>query len=186
MRSKNVAASVCHSHHGTYCSKCRKTVCMCTVKDHLVCEHSSVCTCKNNMAVEVADEMVAFVFLSLILKLLLLSVTAFICLSTLQPTDSSGKKIESYQMASSFASCNNDLKLNDDQPQEDTHLVIICVALILFFTTCFSVVCSTIESSDVQTTGINVAYSLKHERHLLIDDFAEISNMVGLIPGKTT
>ena len=198
---RNVVASFWHHLHGTYCLECRKTVCMCSVKDHFVCQHNNVCKCK--VDIEVADGMAAYVvFNILILELLLLSITALPYLSILQTTDSvcldfylngcdqgiSGEKIYCYQMTSCFASCDNDMQLNSDEPH-NTHSVII---LILFFTILLSVVCNNFENADVQATHIKVAYSLKEARCSLTDEFEEsseserISNVIGLIPGRAT
>ena len=84
--------SVCHHHNGIYCPECKKTVCMCTVKDHFLgeAEDDSAYKSKAKVSVKLADVLAPFVIFNVILLQLLLRynhLTSLAYVNALQSTD---------------------------------------------------------------------------------------------------
>ena len=86
--------SVCHCHYSSfYCPECSKTVCSCTVKDHLVCKCENVCK-RNDIdnAVQMGDLVSGSVFLYTLLPLCILlnlhNLTTLMCLNVPSSTNS--------------------------------------------------------------------------------------------------
>ena len=83
----NQNGTCCH-HHGYYCLECRKTVCVCTVKDHLVYKNDSTDEKdeSNKMFDVVTASVLCFAWLPLLLSISCL--TALTCANVYQFTNS--------------------------------------------------------------------------------------------------
>ena len=92
--SSNTTALTCHHHNGTYCPECKKTVCMCTVKDHVMgeVEDDSAYKSKVHMGVKVDDVLASFVIINVVILQVLLCNnhlrTSLAYMNALQSTDS--------------------------------------------------------------------------------------------------
>ena len=85
--NNNQNGTCCH-HHGFYCLECRKTVCMCTVKDHLVYKNDSTEEKdeSNKMFDVVTASVLGFAWLPLLLSISCL--TSLTCANVYQFTNS--------------------------------------------------------------------------------------------------
>ena len=86
--ANNNQNGTCSHHHGSYCPECRKTVCVCTVKDHIVYKNDSTDEKddSNNMFDVVTASVLCFAWLPLLLSISCL--TALTCTNVNQFTNS--------------------------------------------------------------------------------------------------
>ena len=79
---------ICCHHHGVYCPECRKSVCLCTVKDHIAYKNDSAA--KRDEIDKVIDVVAASIFCFSLLPLLLTinCLTSLTCADVSQFSDS--------------------------------------------------------------------------------------------------
>ena len=86
------SSSAAFTSNGFYCVECKKTVCMCTVKDHFIgeVEHDGTFKTQINVAGRVADALAPYAILNFLMLQLLLSnnhLTSLYFVNVLQPSN---------------------------------------------------------------------------------------------------